>query len=126
MPKSWSFRASIATFIAEMMTENARFWGLRARRARGLPIPPRPVEAVLVPDVANGAWIDAVAARELRALVHPLSDLVRHPLDAVEPAETVVRVVLSDANAIGEIQREPDPLAARRHSARDARGRVAL
>ena len=53
MPKSCSFRASIATFTARMMTEN---------REGSLPVPAVPVEAVPAPQLADRPGIDAASS----------------------------------------------------------------
>src|SRR6266850_7793930 len=113
MPKSWSFRASIAIRTAGSLS------GILA-------IPTGPFHPVLPPDVSNGAWIHVVATRGLDGLVHALLDLVRRRLHVVDPAEAVVLVADRGLDAVGHVQREPGTVTAGGHGAGDAQLRVAL
>src|SRR5436190_19816603 len=89
MPKSWSFRASIATLTA------------------GILVPAGPVHAVLLSDLAQRAGEDSLAARGLAGLVHLRPDLAGALFHVVDPAKTVVGVADSHLDAVGHVEREP-------------------
>src|SRR5882672_1995716 len=125
MPKSWSFRASIAILTGGILSGSGREPGSGIRNQLGLVLP-GPFHPVLPPDVSNSAWIHVVAARGLDGLVHAFLDLVRRRLHVVDPAEAVVLVADRGLDAVGHVQREPGTVTAAGHGAGDAQLRVAL
>src|SRR6185503_724464 len=126
MPKSWSFRASIAIRTVGILAGIRREAGIRDPGSDGLPIPPGPFHPVLPPELSNGPRIDVAAARGLDGLVHALLDLAGCRLHVVHPAEAVVLVADRGLDAVGDEQREPGTIAAGGHGAGDAQLRAAL
>src|SRR6266850_2032016 len=108
MPKSWSFRASIATLTA------------------GILVPAGPVHAVLLSDLAHRAGEDTLAARGLAGLVHLLLHVAGVLFHVGEPAGAVIQIAQRHLDAVGHQQREPWMVARRRRRVRDAQLRVAL
>src|SRR5687767_6366785 len=88
MPKSWIFRASIATRIRWIMAG----LGLSPQARTGwLSIPARPLEAVAPPEVAGGAGKDAPLPRGFGSPFHFDAHGIGARLEGVEPRRAVHR-----------------------------------
>src|SRR5689334_5699891 len=96
MPKSWSFRASIATRIQSIMAgfrlSAPGFWPRSS-------IPPRPLQAIAAAEVACGTGVDTALSRGFTRSIHPAADRVGARLHRVEPGAAVDRLRCAEAHA---------------------------
>src|SRR5436190_5204510 len=122
MPKSWSFRASIATFTGGILPGS----GIRDPGSAIRLVPAGPVHAVLLADLAKRAGIDAFAPRGFAGLGHLVADLTRARLHVLEPAAAVVIVAEGHLDAVRHVEREPGMLDGSGRRARHAQFRVLL